>query len=194
MKVRLKTPVFFSKYESMLAAFFDIPDIGTKESTQKSKTAACKKTKTKTGVSKRNANALQQVVIVKPVESRSTSLMHAEFRPLPKEKNPPQACNVTDTDLCFLEPDDEDAPSASPWWFEEANVTSCPDDTDDTDSCFTLDEEDEAATLGTTPPCAPSSMKSCDVLVKKRKHDTSGTTNIVYSGPQLCFDDDDDIF
>ena len=158
----------------MLAAFFDIKPAQSEKQPStfkrmpKTKPSAPKKTK------------------VKPSEAKSTH-MHVEFVPLPPEKGIPKAANEFDVVPGAL----ADAPEEPPWWFEEADQQHATAADDDTDSCTTFEESDDVSTPTSRSSRSLQDEAPADTAVLRRR---PKDTHIVYSGPLLCFEDDENIF
>ena len=121
--------------------------------------------------------------------------MHVEFVPLPPEVNVPKAANEFDAMPGGQFARDDATPTDDkPWWFEEADQQQSVHD-DDTDSCATFeDEPDDVLTPRSKCSQRSAGLEDSDttqagILRRKQKE-----TQIMYSGPQLCFEDDGNIF
>lgn len=167
----------------MLAAFFDIQHVAS--STEKVKPTFKKTIHTKTPTKRPKK--------VKPSESKSTH-MHVEFVPLPPEMNVPKAANEFDVMPGgeFVARGD-DVPPPDEWWFDEADQQQSVHD-DDTDSCATFEDEHDDDLVSASKSSQRSGGIDDEVVAPGILQRKTKETHIVYSGPQLCFEDDGNIF
>lgn len=174
----------------MLAAFFDIPAAPAGGAA-----AFGKEPKAKARAAAKRQASRKRPSAPKPVEA-STTTMRAGFEPLPPEHQAPRPAEEGGQAWQPLAGsgvtrDDDIAEFRADWWEEDADVQEEADDASEPD--FEPESLEPCATETATLDSVAASPMDDDLrfFFAKRSRSVVPSEAAVYTGPQLCYEDDD---
>ena len=165
----------------MLAAFFDIPT-AVAEGAPFGKDRKAPKPKARPGERRRSSP--------KPTEA-STTTMRTRFEPLPPDLPPPRPAEESGQAWQPLAGsgvtrDDDIAEFRADWWDEDADAEEEPEDASEPDF-----EPDSLEPCAPEDSVAASPVDSTVQLFFSKRCRGAPPPAAMYTGPQLCYEDDD---